>query len=191
MGLSPANSVEPAWLNRGSLRRSAVSQEMRTWLFNDTSLTARLVANCKEVFRVEVLRQRYARVQRNEERLLNMPHRQRALLREVYLYCGTVRVVYARSIIPLSTLTGRQRQLAHLGERPLGGFLFSCPSMRRGQVQLAEIYPGNPVYNRAMNNLQQTSETLWGRRSVFRLQNKPLIVAEIFLPGIRRAVMEH
>ena len=129
MGLSPANSVEPAWLNRGSLRRSAVSQEMRTWLFNDTSLTARLVANCKEVFRVEVLRQRYARVQRNEERLLNMPHRQRALLREVYLYCGTVRVVYARSIIPLSTLTGRQRQLAHLGERPLGGFLFSCPSM--------------------------------------------------------------
>ena len=191
MGLSPANSVEPVWRNRGSLRRSAVSQEMRTWLFNDTSLTARLVANCKEVFRVEVLRQRYARVQRNEERLLNMPHRQRALLREVYLYCGAVRVVYARSIIPLSTLTGRQRQLAHLGERPLGGFLFSCPSMRRGQVQLAEIYPGNPVYNRAMNNLQQTSETLWGRRSVFRLQNKPLIVAEIFLPGIRRAVMEH
>lgn len=191
MGLSPANSVEPVWRNRGSLRRSAVSQEMRTWLFNDTSLTARLVANCKEVFRVEVLRQRYARVQRNEERLLNMPHRQRALLREVYLYCGAVRVVYARSIIPLSTLTGRQRQLAHLGERPLGGFLFSCPSMRRGQVQLAEIYPGNPVYNRAMNDLQQTSETLWGRRSVFRLQNKPLIVAEIFLPGIRRAVMEH
>ena len=129
-------------------------------------------------------------MQRNEERLLNMPHRQRALLREVYLYCGAVRVVYARSIIPLSTLTGRQRQLAHLGERPLGGFLFSCPSMTRGQVQLAEIHPGNTVYNRAMNSLQQTSETLWGRRSVFRLQNKPLIVAEIFLPGIRQAVME-
>lgn len=190
MSLSPGNSIEPVWRNRGSLRRSSVPQEMKTWLFNDASLTARLVSNCEQTFRVEVLRQRYARVQRNEERLLDMPHRQRALLREVYLYCGAIRMVYARSIIPLSTLTGRQRQLAHLGQRPLGGFLFSCPSMKRGHVQLAEIYPGNPVYNRAMNNLQQTPEALWGRRSVFRLQNKPLIVAEIFLPGIRRILME-
>ena len=186
MDLSPGKAIEPVWRNRVSLPRSSVPSDMRTWLFNDTSLTARLVADCKGTFRVEVLRQRYARAQRNEERLLDMRHRQYALLREVYLYCGDLRVVYARSVIPLRTLTGRQRQLAHLGARPLGGFLFSCPSMERGQVQLAEIYPGNTVYNRAMSNLQQSPVTLWGRRSVFRLQNKPLIVAEIFLPGIRQ-----
>jgi chorismate--pyruvate lyase len=189
MGLLPGKAIEPVWRNRISLPRSSVPSDMRTWLFDDTSLTARLVSDCKGVFRVEVLRQRYVRAQRNEELLLDMRHRQYALLREVYLYCGDIRVVYARSVIPLSTLTGKQRQLAHLGARPLGGFLFSCPSMERGQVQLAEIYRGNTVYNRAMDNLQQSAVILWGRRSVFRLQNKPLIVAEIFLPGIRQVVM--
>ena len=159
---------------------------MRTWLYNDASLTARLVAGCSEKFSVEVLRQRYTRVQRNEARLLNIPLQQYALLREVYLYCGRVRVVYARSIIPLKTLTGKQRRLAYLGNRPLGGFLFSCPSMQRGQVQLACIPAGDPVFNRATKAEDSHESQLWGRRSVFRLDNKPLIVAEIFLPSIRQ-----
>jgi chorismate--pyruvate lyase len=62
--------------------------------------------------------------------------------------------------------------------------------MERGRVQIAEIPAGNPVYNRAMDSAQSTAETLWGRRSVFRLDNKPLIVAEIFLPEINRLAME-
>ena len=116
--------------------------------------------------------------------MLDVPLRQYALLREVYLYCGKIRVVYARSIIPLKTLTGRQRQLAHLGERPLGGFLFACPSMQRGQVQLASIPAGSPVHGRAVQSQDPEAGSLWGRRSVFRLEGKPLIVAEIFLPAI-------
>lgn len=159
---------------------------MRTWLFDDASLTSRLVASCAGKFRVEVLKQRYTRVQGNEARLLGIPLRQYALLREVYLYCGSLRVVYARSIIPLETMTGKQRRLAHLGERPLGGFLFACPSMQRGQVQLAAIPSGDPVYERAMQSQDSNGEILWGRRSVFRLDGKPLIVAEIFLPTIRQ-----
>jgi len=159
---------------------------MRTWLFNDASLTARLVASCPQRFRVEVLKQHYTRVQRNEARLLGIPLQQYALLREVYLYCGRVRVVYARSIIPLKTLTGKQRRLAFLGERPLGGFLFSCPSMQRGRVQLASIQSGDPVYARATHAEDASVDQLWGRRSVFRLDGKPLIVAEIFLPAIHQ-----
>jgi chorismate--pyruvate lyase len=188
MMATSSGQLEPDWRYRSHLRRSGVSDEMQTWLFHDASLTTRLKAGCQHGFRVEVLRQRYARVQINEERLLGMPHRQNALLREVYLYCGNVRVVYARSIIPLKTLTGKQRQLAYLGERPLGGFLFSCPSMQRGQVQLAQIPAGNPVYNRAMDSQPQQADNLWGRRSVFRLDGKPLIVAEIFLPAINQMV---
>jgi chorismate--pyruvate lyase len=60
--------------------------------------------------------------------------------------------------------------------------------MQRGQVQLAQIPAGNPVYNRAMDSLQQRADNLWGRRSVFRLDGKPLIVAEIFLPTINQMI---
>jgi chorismate--pyruvate lyase len=42
------------------------------------------------------------------------------------------------------------------------------------------------VYERAMLSLDYSGEILWGRRSVFRLDDKPLIVAEIFLPAIRQ-----
>lgn len=179
-------SHESDWRHRRSIRRARVAKEMRTWLYHDASLTARLVAACPEGFRVEVLKQRYARVQVNEARLLGIPPRQLALLREVYLYCGSVRVVYARSIIPLKTLTGRQKRLAYLGDRPLGGFLFSCPTMQRGQVQLAAIRSDDLVHQRATQSVDENNDILWGRRSVFRLDDKPLIVAEVFLPAINQ-----
>ena len=184
MDVQPGYLLEPNWRYRNRIRKANVPMSMQTWLYNDASLTARLVSGCQQGFRVEVLRQRYARVQRNEARLLEVPPRQYALLREVYLYCGNIRLVYARSIIPMKTLTGRQRQLAYLGERPLGGFLFACPSMQRGQVQLAAIPTGSPVYDRAVQDRDIQADCLWGRRSVFRLEDKPLIVAEIFLPAI-------
>jgi len=133
---------------------------------------------------VEVLRQRYARVQLNEVRALGMPVCRYALLREVYLYCGDARMVYARSVIPLTTLTGKQRKLASLGSRPLGGLLFASPDMRREEVELAEFVHGAPVFARATKDIPVGMGPIWGRRSIFRLAGKPLLVAEVFLPAI-------
>lgn len=158
----------------------------QSWLYNDDSLTARLKNGCSEVFRVEVLRQRYARVQLNEAQALSMSAQQHALLREVYLYCGEQRMVYARSVIPLATLTGREKKLASLGNRPLGGFLFSCPSMQREEIELAAFDKRDAVYARATDGIDIDVEEIWGRRSVFRLSGKPLLVAEIFLPAVTK-----
>lgn len=176
--------LEPHWQYRRCVRAARVPLASRSWLYNDDSLTARLKTGCTGKFRVEILKQCFARIQRNEEQALGMPHRQYALLREVYLYCGDVRVVYARSLIPLSTLTGRQKRLASLGDRPLGGFLFACPSMQREEIELAELGEGDLIYDHALNNINDRPKTIWGRRSIFRLAGKPLLVAEIFLPDI-------
>ena len=177
-------SLQPDWQRRECIRAARIPLPLHTWLYNDASLTARLKSSCGKNFRVKILKQRYARILLNEERTLNIPHRQFALLREVFLYCADTPVVYARSVIPLSTLTGKQSRLAHLGNKPLGGFLFSCPSMRREAIELAELLPGDPVYNQAMRHNQHANKPVWGRRSVFRLAGKPLLVAEIFLPSI-------
>ena len=175
---------EPGWCPRRRMRHSRIPDRWRSWLYDDDSLTARLRAGCPQPFRMELLRQRYTRVQRNEARVLGMPEHRYALLREVYLYCGNVRMVYARSVIPLTTLTGSLRKLALLGSRPLGGFLFASPGMRRGEIELAEFVQGNPIFARATENDQSGLEPIWGRRSVFRLGSKPLLVAEIFLPAV-------
>ena len=76
---------EPVWRPRRQIRHSQVPEIWQSWLYDDESLTARLKSGCVQPFRVEVLKQRYARVQLNEAKALDMPERQYALLREVYL----------------------------------------------------------------------------------------------------------
>lgn len=96
------------------------------------------------------------------------------------LYGNDTPWVFARSILPLSTLTGRQRRLRRLDARPLGALLFADPSMRRGPMQLGQVASLNlPLPGGADEN----TGLLWGRRSVFFLDGKPLLVSEIFLPA--------
>ena len=72
----------------------------------------------------------------NEARVLGMSMSGRALVREVQLLCNGVPWVYARTVIPRRTLSGRQSRLAHIKSRSLGAMLFADPSMRRGELQL-------------------------------------------------------
>ena len=110
-----------------------------------------------------------------------MAHREQAVVREVVLRCFNQPWVFARSVIPASSLTGHLRQLRHLETKPLGAMLFSDPSMQRQPFQLAEI-PGRDL--QIPQPLHQ-DEALWGRRSRFELAGKPIMVSEIFLPEFK------
>ncbi|MBY4676535.1 chorismate--pyruvate lyase family protein [Marinobacterium arenosum] len=159
-----------------SLRRPSQLQaplQWRRWLTDPGSLTQRLISKSKGDFRVEVIRQQWDLPTRSELRALGMRNRERALVREVQLIgCGTP-WVYARSIIPASTLTGRQRILAQLGTTPLGQLMFRDPTMRRGPLQIAQLKLADNGH-------------AWARRSLFYLAGKPLLVCEVFLPELLR-----
>ncbi len=145
------------------------------WLEDRGSLTRRLIAASGGDFRVEILRQFIGQPTFAEARAVRLGNRRRALIREVLLIGNGVPWVFARSVLPLATLTGRRRHLRHLDDRPLGQVLFSDNSMHRGPVEVARIAS-------ATLPLALPAARLWGRRSVFRLDGKPLLVAEIFLP---------
>jgi chorismate--pyruvate lyase len=106
-----------------------------------------------------------------------------ALVREVLLFGRGVPWVYARSGIPMQTLTGRLRKLRHLDNRPLGALLFSDPTMSREPLEWAKI----PAYSSSSltSKLPVYDQPIWGRRSVFRLSAKPLLVCEMFLPEFK------
>ena len=76
--------------------------------------------------------------------------------------------------------------MARLGNRPLGAFLFADPGMQRGPVELACIRKGQAMFSEASLGLNQKPAEVWGRRSVFRVGGKPLLVAELFLPAVER-----
>lgn len=139
-------------------------------------------------FRVEVVSQGWGYPDLSEARALQIDPRLRVLIREVRLIgCGQP-WVHARSLIPATTLTGRHRKLAHLGTRPLGEVLFKDLSMRRGAIETARLALGVDVDSDRILQPQSYSTVAvqptqgWGRRSVFRLDDKPLLVSEIFLP---------
>jgi chorismate--pyruvate lyase len=110
----------------------------------------------------------------DEARALGISPRRRALIREVELLGRNAEPwVFARTVIPATTLTGVERRLLRLGSRSLGSYLFRDPSLERAPLRACRLQDSG-------------GQHYWARRSVFRLHHKPLLVCEVFLPA-----MEH
>ncbi len=175
---------EPVWHPRNRIRNGWLSPAMQQWLLDDSSLTRRLQQNCPGRFRVEVLNQGWERPLLSEARALKIRPERRVLVRQVHLLCDDTPWVFARTVIPVTSLRGRQRRLRHLGNRPLGAFLFADPHMRRAPLEIVSIDAGQRLYHRAIAHSRHQDNTIWGRRSVFYLEERPLLVSEIFLPDL-------
>jgi len=166
-----------------------LSSARADWLWDDSSLTRRLRARCSGDFRVRVLGQRRRRLLPEEAELLQTPLHLTAIIREVLLCCQGHPWVFARTVIPLSTVRGPQWRLTRLGSRPLGEALFTDRRVSRGALLPVHVLPGQRLH-RIVGALSEW-QPLWGRRSLFWYpDNKPLLVTEIFLPQMWRAMAE-
>lgn len=170
------------WKPGRTFLRSSIPRGLCGWLLDTASLTSRLQRLCPGKFQVRVLSQAWGTPWVDEAQALVMKPGSLAIIRQVHLLCDGQPWVYARSVIPVTSLRGKLQRLAHLGTRPLGGMLFADPGMQRGRVELARISRGQSVYQAATCHLQQRPAEIWGRRSVFRLSDRSLLVSEIFLP---------
>ncbi len=181
---------EPVWRALKHVSGEKPPPQLLFWLMDAESLTKRMRTLCGERFRVALLQQNWQRPMRSERIALNMTERGVGLIRQVHLMCGDRPTVFARTVIPRTTLRGKQRRLAQLGSKPLGEMLFSEKSMRRGEVQIAAITVGQRLFSQALADGGKGVTSIWGRRSVFWLDNKPLLVSEIFLPALDVALQK-
>lgn len=177
MSFSFQHTLEPLW-QPASLIPSIHDIPHHSWLLDKCSLTQKLLEKSQGDFSVELIQQSIQHVLFSEAKALNIPNRQWALIREVILYGQKKPWVYARTVIPLSTLKGPLRRLHYLGNKPLGEQLFTDPTMQREPVEVAQL-PAQWLPKKL--NIHTST---WGRRSVFRLSNKPLLVSEVFLPEL-------
>jgi chorismate--pyruvate lyase len=146
--------------------------QWQSWLTDRGSLTQHLILASDGDFQVKLLNLAWDYPTVDEARLLSIPTRQKALIRTVSLEGLGQSWVVARTVIPVTTLIGSERQLHGIGQRSLGSVLFKDRTMRRGPLQTAA--------------LKDQHRTLWARRSVFTLSKKPLLVAEVFLPPLEQ-----
>lgn len=157
----------PDWSNHYQQPSCLIPPFWADWLFDSGSLTARLTALRPKGFRVQPLKQYYGSPTRIESDELKLSATAQVWIREVILMLDDTPVVYARTAIPLSTLTGEEKQLQELGNRSLGSYLFAHPRLKRGELRA--------------NHCQENELGLeWARRSVFHLGHKGLIVSEAF-----------
>ncbi len=170
-------AIEPRWRPAGHFSCRQLPPHTRRWLLDDSSLTARLSHSGRGAFAVQRLYQGWQVPLPSERRLLALPARRQALVREVCLTLDGQAVVFARSVFPLSSLSGGLAHLRRLRNSSLGAILFRHPGMRRSPFEISDLAGDAPYIPR---QLRQRPDA-WARRSRFDLDGKSLLVAEVFL----------
>ncbi|MES9838140.1 MAG: chorismate lyase [Candidatus Thiodiazotropha sp.] len=183
--ISSSSNREPNWYDWRQRSSLQIPPFVGSWLGDRGSLTQRVIQGCGGGrFRVRLLHQGWGTALNSECRLLRMRRGMVALVRDVELLCDQIPWVFARTLIPVSSLKGAAQRLTQLGEKPLGAVLFSDPKVKRGATQVARLLPGQPLFETACNNLPEKPDHLWGRRTLYYVEKRPLLVNEIFLPPL-------
>jgi chorismate--pyruvate lyase len=158
------------------------SDKISSWLYDENSLTKKLESLYTK-FQVQVKQQLIV-----DSSMVGLSgyfaNEKKILLREVFLYCDETPVVFAQTEIPFSTLSHKQAQLTEIGNQSLGTILFQDINMKRGPIEVAQFTENQQLTNLCQSLKQNCPHSLWARRSQFFLNDKPLLVSELFLPAL-------
>lgn len=174
---------EGNWHSYDAVSDAGLPLQLRDWLLDTGSLTQRLQAH-HQAFQVRVIGEGNFPANSDELELLNSKAGD-CFIREVVLECDGHASVFARTVIPQITLSGPGQRLTSLGSKPLGAALFADPDMRRDISQLAQFNDNSDMARLCRALHLSFRYPIWGRRSLFQLQNHPLLVTEVFLPDSR------
>lgn len=175
---------KPRWHTKLAVLTEVLSNERRDLLFDDGSLTRRLVKLTKGHFKVQKLSQTTRCATLVQARQLNIREKQQLQIREVLLQGHGKNLVYAITLIPQTSLEGSWRYLNYLGSRSLGAYLFKQNNLKRLPIEIAYIKPHHLLFQHVKPYVNQSTAGLWARRSLFNQNKKSLMVMEFFLDDL-------
>lgn len=172
----------PLWKSHKLGLQQQLPAELQSWLHETGSLTKRLRGVYGSAFGVKILFHRWKPAFIDECRLLGLPPARYQLIREVLLHAHGQPLVLARTILPEPTIKIAHRNLSHLGTRPLGEVIFSYPDLELRQRQFSRAETA--IWSARLRSDIGVEQAIWGRRTVYAIQDHPLLVAEFFLPSL-------
>lgn len=172
---------EPGWFENRPGIRHCLPEDVQSWAYETGSLTQRLRDYYGDAVAVKVLQQQWRTPFLSERRLLKLSENRYSLIREVLLHADGKPLILARTIIPARTLKVAKRSLAHLGSRPLGEVIFSYPKLARLEMDVALASPA--IWTRAAIAEAGITGPAWGRRTVYAIRCRQMLVSEFFLPA--------
>lgn len=176
------NNLELNWINDPSPHELPTGLD--GWILHPHSFMQRLRQKGALNPRIQVLRQSWQFPTLDEKKILGMKTRAYALIREVLIYSDGKKWMYARTVFPRKTLTGKQLCLARLKNRSLGSVLFKDPMLERSPFDVVCLSNDMLLHQYIIHEANIEKKDLWARRSVFTLHEKPLLLTEVFLPDI-------
>lgn len=160
------------------------SDKMAAWLSHPGSFMQRLKQFGVKNAQIGILKEGWAMPVMDERILLNLSFREFAWVREVSIHSQDTVWMFARTVIPRQTLTGKERALQHLKTRSLGSILFADAAVQRSEFDFFSVNPDSDWYKKMGNYIAMPEEELFARRSTFLIQKKSLLLTEVFFPGI-------
>lgn len=148
----------------------------KDWLFDNGSLTKRLIELSQNNFSLQILSEEKKLLREDEYTILNIPSFQQEWVREVILKGNNIPWVYARSIVLSDSIKENDPgSLKKVGKQPLGSMLFNKGNFDRSIIEVAR-YPKEIFFKKNIHTC------LWARRSCFKNDMQTILVQEIFLP---------
>lgn len=174
---------EPLWQENRQGTRHKLPEAVQSWVYESGSLTQRLRGLYGSAVAVNVLLQQWAAPFPSERLSLKQAEHRYCLTREVLLHADGKPLILARTIIPAGTIKIARSNLSQLGTRPLGEVIFACPELERVAMDVAWVKPS--LWTRSASaTAAGIRQPVWGRRTVYGIAHKHMLVSEFFLPEV-------
>lgn len=171
------------WKPARLIQRVTSSPTIQSWLSTKESLTQRLRQHCPAL-QVLVLSEQTERPLLDETTALGMLPNDQAWVRCVLLQCENQSWIYARTVIPNLTPESPWFSLQKLGDKPLGEVLFEFPSIQRTPFEFTSQALSSWPYLSEQLEAAESQGKGYARRSIFTQKEAPLLLTEVFLPGL-------
>ena len=155
--ISPWTSIESI--------ESKVDASVLSWLSESGPITNRIKLSQK--FELELLNDEIDEISKEEELFLNSVS-ETFRVRRVILLGNNTPVVYAKSVIPSSTIENGLSSLGKIGNAPLGDILFTPGVFTKLEMVCASF-------------LSEEKNVYWGRKIKYSVNSEPISVMEVFL----------
>lgn len=178
--------LRSAWNRVDSGELHQAPRKWQPWLSDTGSLTQKIERVIGQKLEVLVLRDCRQNLNSDESRYFHFKIK-RCRVREVLLCANGIPLVMAHSIIPTTSSSGSNHEVLRLGRKPLGAVLFAKTRMHSKQKpprEIARLDKQSPLWKKCFQQYPELPSVSWGRRTLYQLQGRPLLVSEVFLPAL-------
>lgn len=153
-----------SWNTYEAIEHELTNAEIKSWLLEQGPITKRIKSIAE--FRLELIQDELSDATDDEILFLKIDSEE-IRIREVILFGNENPMVFARTIIPNTTIEKGLKELGKIGNKPLGDILFEKDIFSKEDIVFATFKDEESLF--------------WGRKIKYTVKDQPFSVMEVFL----------